>query len=439
MAAGRQSISSFQADRLLKSWCDDTPDLLFGDKSVNVNFAERMNRVKPSAIRELLCFGANPDIISFAGGYPDSKLFPLEQLTDIFHSAIAKNGREALQYTVSNGIPRLREQLAQKMIGEGIACTADEVLILQGGQQGLDLVAKLLINTGDLIITENPTFLGALIAFNPCEPRYQAVTVDEDGMAIDELEEMLRPNPDAKFLYTMPDFHNPTGVTLSLERRKRLIELANKYNFIILEDSPYRDLRYQGTSVPPIKSLDTEGRVIYLGSFSKVLAPALRIGWAVASKKIIESLGLLKLAADTQTSTLNMFAVSTFLDTCDINALLASIQQTYRHKKELMLDTIRKTFPQEITLTDPNGGLFTWLTFEKEFDAATFLKEKAVPEAKVAYVPGATFYPMEQEKYHARLSYSLQSDDMMIEGVGRLGKVLRDNYRRAQASIRAVK
>lgn len=399
--------------------------------SVNLNYAERMKYVKPSAIRELLQFGANPDIISFAGGYPDPQLFPLEQLTDIFHTAVSQHGRNALQYTVSNGIPRLREQLAAKMEGEGVTCTADDVLILQGGQQGLDLVAKMFINPGDLIITENPTFLGALIAFAPCEPRYKAVTVDEDGMVVDELEEMLKQNLKVKFLYTTPDFHNPTGVTLSLQRRKRLIELANQYDFIILEDSPYRDLRYQGTSVPPIKSFDTEGRVIYLGSFSKVLAPGLRIGWAVASRKITEGLGLLKLAADTQTSTLNMVAVSTFLDTCDVNALLASIRQTYLHKKELMLDTMRKTFPQHVSFTDPKGGLFTWLTFAKDFDATKFLAEKAVPLAKVAYVPGATFYPVTQEMNHARLSYSLQSDQLLVEGISRLGQVLRDHQHHA--------
>lgn len=384
-----------------------------------------MKIVKPSAIRELLQFGANPEIISFAGGYPDPNLFPVEQLRGIFQSAISENGRNVLQYTLSNGLPRLREQLAEKMKREGTACTADEVLILQGAQQGLDLVAKMLINAGDLIITENPTFLGALIAFNPFEPRYKTVPIDENGMVVDELEELLKTTPRAKLLYTTPDFHNPTGVTLSLERRKKLLQLATKYDLIILEDSPYRDLRYQGEQVPSIKSMDTEGRVIYLGSFSKILAPALRIGWAVASKKIVESLGLLKLAADTQTSTLNMFAVSTFLDKCDFDALLLSIRNTYRHKKALMLDTMRGEFPQEVAFTDPNGGLFTWLTFSPGFNAGEFLREKALPLAKVAYVPGATFYPVVQEPNHARMSYSLQSDEQLVEGISRLGEVLR--------------
>jgi len=395
---------------------------------MNAHFAGRMQHVRPSAIRELLQFGANPDIISFAGGYPDPNLFPLEQLSGIFETAISKSGREALQYTVSNGIPRLREQISRKMSEEGISCTPEEIVVLHGAAQGLDLAAKMFLDAGDVVLMENPTFLGALIVFNPYEPRYKTVPLDEDGMIIEELEEILKRSPKVKLLYTTPDFHNPTGVTLSLDRRRRLVELANEYDFIILEDSPYRDLRYQGQPIPPIKSFDNEGRVIYLGSFSKVLAPGLRIGWAVSSREIAESMSLLKLAADTQTSTINMFAVSTFLDTCDIDALIGTLRKTYRHKKELMLDTIRRSFPQEVKFTDPSGGLFTWLTFDREFDTTKFMAEKAVPLAKVAYVPGATFFPVVQEINHARLSYSLQSDDMMVEGINRLGSMLKENY-----------
>ena len=272
---------------------------------MNVRFAGRMDNVKPSAIRELLRLGADPRIVSFGGGYPDASLFPFEQLEAVFHSAISANGRESLQYTVSNGIPRLRQQIAQRMARDGIACSEDNILILQGGQQGLDLVAKMLIDKGDVIVTENPTFLGALIAFNPCEPRYAAVQIDDEGMDMEDLERTLKQNPGAKLIYTVPDFQNPTGVTMGLERRKQLIELANRFDLIVLEDSPYREIRYQGAPVPPIKSLDTEGRVIFLGSFSKILAPGLRLGWAVASEELTQQLGLLKLAADTQCSTLN--------------------------------------------------------------------------------------------------------------------------------------
>jgi 2-aminoadipate transaminase len=389
------------------------------------HFAERMKLVKPSAIRELLKYGADPELISFAGGYPDPELFPLEQLSEVFDRAISKFGHSSLQYTVSNGIPRLREQLAQRMLADGVRCSADEVLVLQGAQQGLDLVGKMLIDRGDLIVTENPTFLGALIAFNPCEPRYHGISIDGEGLVVEELEALLATGARPKFLYTTPDFHNPTGVTLSGQRRRRLVDLANQFDFFILEDSPYREIRYEGSTVPSIKSFDTEGRVIFLGSFSKVLAPGLRIGWAVGAPKVIEALGLLKLAADTQTSTINMFAVSTFLDSYRLDDVLAVIRATYRRKKNLMLDTVRTHFPPDIAFTDPSGGLFTWLTFPPGFDAATFMREKALPVAKVAFVPGATFYPVVQEENHARLSYSLQSDAQLVEGIVRLAKVLK--------------
>ncbi|MFC3209338.1 aminotransferase-like domain-containing protein [Aquamicrobium soli] len=391
---------------------------------MNIRLAERMSQVKPSAIRELLMLGADPSIISFGGGYPDASLFPLDRLESVFRTAIAENGSDTLQYTVSSGSPKLREQVAARMTRGGVDCDAENVLILQGAQQGLDLVAKMLVDKGDVIITENPTFLGALIAFNPCEPRYATVRMDEDGMDMDDLERTLARNPGAKLLYTVPDFQNPTGVTLSLERRKRLVELANKFDFVILEDTPYREIRYQGEPLPPIKSFDTQGRVIYLGSFSKILAPSLRLGWAVASEEIIQQLGLLKLAADTQCSTLNMAAVSLFLDTYDIDEHIAALRQTYRRKKDLMLDTIRRAFPQDVAFTEPSGGLFTWLTFPEGFDTTRFMAEHALPEARVAYVPGATFFPLQQEANHARLSYSTQTDEAIVKGITALGRLL---------------
>lgn len=391
---------------------------------MTIRLAARMARVKPSAIRELLELGADPGIISFGGGYPDASLFPIGQLEAVFQETLSKNGREALQYTVSSGIAPLRAQIAARMTRGGVSCGVDNVLILQGGQQGLDLVAKMLIDKGDVIVTENPTFLGALIAFAPCEPRYATVPMDEDGMDMVELERTLERNTGARLVYTVPDFQNPTGVTMSLERRKKLVELANRFNLVVLEDTPYREIRYEGEAIPPIKSFDTEGRVIYLGSFSKILAPGLRLGWAVASAELIHQLGLLKLAADTQCSTLNMAAVSMFLDSYDIDAHIEVIRRTYRRKKNLMLDTMRRTFPQDVAFTDPSGGLFTWLTFPEGFDTTRFMAEHALPEAKVAYVPGATFFPVEQETNHARISYSTQSDERIVEGIGALGRLL---------------
>jgi 2-aminoadipate transaminase len=391
---------------------------------LSTHFASRMARVKPSAIRQLLTLGADPEIVSFGGGYPDASLFPLEQLREVFESAILAHGRDSLQYTVSNGMPRLREQVAERMIRDGMACNSENILILQGGQQGLDLVAKMFIDKGDVIVTESPTFLGALIAFNPYEPRYVSVSIDDEGMNMDELEQTLKATPRVKLLYTVPDFQNPTGATMSLPRRKRLLELANRYNFVILEDTPYREIRYQGESIPPLKNLDTEDRVIYLGSFSKILAPGLRLGWAMASEPLIQQLGLLKLAADTQCSTLNMFAVSSYLDTFDIDQHIVSIREAYRRKKNLMLDTIRRTFPASVSFTEPSGGMFTWVTFPRSFDAGQFMMKYALPRAKVAFVPGASFFAVNEESNHARFSYSTQSDAAIVAGMTALGHLL---------------
>lgn len=387
--------------------------------------ARRMAHVKPSAIGELLQLGADPSIISFGGGYPDASLFPLAELEAVFRAAIAEDGKTTLQYAQSNGTPKLRSQIADLMRRDGVVCTAEDVLILQGSQQGLDLAAKMFIDPGDVIITEDPTFLGALIAFNPCEPAYAPVPVDGDGMRMEALEAALAANPRARMIYTVPDFQNPTGVTLSLERRHRLIELANRFEVMVIEDTPYRHIRFAGESLPTLKSLDTEGRVIHLGSFSKILVPALRIGWAVAAPEVIAKMGLLKVAADTQTATLNMAATSLFLDRYDLDAHIATLRANYRRKKQLMLDTIRREFPQNVIVTDPEGGLFTWASFPKGFDAAAFMRDHALPEARVAYVPGGSFFPVHEQPNHARLNFSSQSDDRIVAGITALGRALK--------------
>jgi 2-aminoadipate transaminase len=388
-------------------------------------FAERMELVRPSAIRDLLRFGADPELISFGGGYPDPDLFPMAELREVFDGLLS-GGSSVLQYTVSDGNPRLREQVAERMTRDGVACTARDVLVLQGAQQGLDLVARMMLDPGDVVITENPTFLGALIAFNPCQPAYAPVRTDDDGMDPDDLERVLAANPRAKLIYTVPDFGNPTGVTLSLQRRRRLVELANRYGVLVLEDSPYRELRFAGDRLPTLKSLDTQGRVVFLGSFSKILAPGMRLGWAVASEDLVGRLGLLKLAADTQCSTLNMAAASGYLDRYDIDEHIATIRAAYRRKRDLMLSTIEELFPPSVTHTSPDGGLFTWLTFPEGFDAAAFLHDEAIPRAKVAYVPGATFYPVTQEANHARLNFSGASDERIVVGMTRLAGLLRE-------------
>ena len=392
-------------------------------------FSEKMKAVTPSAIDELLALGADKSIISFGGGYPDASLFPKNKLTKIFNEIINDPSGSSMQYAPSDGLPKLREQIANLMTLDGTACDTQNVLILQGSQQGFDLISKMFIDPGDVLITEDPTFLGALIAFNLNQPNYKAVPIDNDGMRTDLLKEILEKNPRTKMIYTIPDFQNPTGVTLSLARRKQLINLANLHDVMILEDTPYRHIRFEGESLPTLKSMDTQNRVIHLGSFSKILVPGLRIGWAVAEASLIKKMGLLKVAADTQTSTLNMAATSMFLDRYDLNVHIDKLKEAYLTKKELMLEQIKKHFPENIKITNPSGGLFTWVTFEKKFDTTKFMKEVALPEAKVAYVPGGSFFPVKEQKNHARINFSSQSEDLIQKGIASLGQSLR-NYKK---------
>ena len=390
-----------------------------------IQFSERMEGVQPSAIKDLLKIGDDPGLISFGGGYPDPSLFPIKELNVIYSSLLIPERADVLQYTASNGLPGLRAEVAKRLTRDGMPCTEDDVLIVQGAQQGLDMAAKLVVNPGDTIVTENPTVLGALIAFAPTQPTYAPVRTDKFGMDTDHLAEVLAANPNVVMIYTIPEFQNPSGATMNLERRKHLIELANKYNVLVVEDTAYRELRFEGEQLPTIKSLDTEGRVIHLGSFSKILVPSMRLGWALASPELLDKLSLLKVASDTQNSTLNMNATLEYLRRHSIDDHIAKLRPNYLRKRDLMLSTMRETFPDEVSFTEPEGGLFTWLTFPVGFDATAFMKETLLPEGKVAYVPGATFFPVVQEPNHARVNFSGVEDDRIVEGITRLGKLLK--------------
>ena len=389
-------------------------------------FARRAERVQPSAIREFLALAGQPGITSFAGGYPDPTLFPIEQLHKIYDDLLTPANASALQYTASDGTPELRALVAGRLTADGMPCAPDDVLITQGGQQGLDLVAKLFIDAGDVIVCERPTFLGALIAFNPCEPSYASVPMDDEGLDTDALEQVLRTTQRVKVIYTVPDFQNPTGRTMSLARRRRLVELAVEFDVMVLEDTPYRELRYDGERLPSIKSLDTSGRVIHLGSFSKILAPGLRLGWVLAEPEIREKLSLLKLAADTQNGTLNMRAAAAYLSGFDIEAHIAGMLPTYRHQRDLMLASIEEHFPAGVRWTRPDGGLFTWVTFPEGLDTAAFQRDHLIPRAGVILVPSAPFFATEPEVNHARMSFSGVPDDRLVAGVTAMGGLLRE-------------
>ena len=390
------------------------------------DFAGRAARVQPSAIREFLSLATDPTITSFAGGYPDATLFPMAQLREIHAELLTSANATSLQYTASDGLPALRALVAARLSADGMPCGPDDVLITQGGQQGLDLTARLFIDPGDVIVTENPTFLGALIAFNPTEPAYVPVPMDAHGLDVEALAEVLRTTPGVKLIYTVPDFQNPTGVTLATDRRRRLVELAEEFDVMVLEDAPYRELRYDGERLPTIKSFDRSGRVVHLGSFSKILAPGLRLGWVLAAPEIREKLALLKLAADTQNGTLNMRAATAYLERHDVEAHIAEMLPTYRRKRDLMLATMAEAFPPGVSWTMPEGGLFTWATFPPGFDAAAFQRDLLIPRAKVIIVPGATFFAAVEEPHHARLSFSGVPDDRLAAGVRAMGALLHE-------------
>jgi len=390
------------------------------------NYAKRATKNEPSAIKELLRLGADPEVISFGGGYPDPDLFPLDKLSEVYQSVITEKGRDALQYAPTEGLPALRQQIIKRMKRTGVACTMDEVMVISGGQQGLDLVAKIFINPGDVVIVESPTFLGALLSFKSYEPTYVGVPMEDDGMSIEALEVALKANPKTKFIYTIPEFHNPTGVTMSLEKRKALLALAKQYNVLVLEDSPYREIRYEGEHIPSIKSMDDEGRVIHLGSFSKILCPGLRLGWVNAHPEVIAKISSFKLAADTQNSTLNMYAVNEFLETHDIDAHIDTLKNTYKRKKDIMLKAMAETFPEEVKYTIPEGGLFSWVTLPERMNAVD-LMHKTLAEAKVAYVPGFSFFPEEDQHHHFRLNFSYMSDDKVAYGIAAIGNIIKKN------------
>jgi DNA-binding transcriptional MocR family regulator len=394
---------------------------------MNELLAERMAFVKPSAIRQFFVLAQEPGVISFGGGYPDADLFPLVALANAYQSVIADEGKFVMQYTEQTGLPRLRSQIAQRMEADGVPCTVENIIMLNGAQQGLDLFAKLLIDKGDQVAVESPTFIGALIAFNPYQPRYVAIDMDENGMVVRALEARLEAGERIKFLYTVPDFQNPTGAVLSLDRRRQLAALARAYKFFILEDAPYRDVRFHGEKLPTIKSFDTDDRVVYLGSFSKTLAPGLRLGWAVASSQLVEKLGMLKLASDSQCSTVNMAAVSAFLACNDFDKHIRSVQAAYREKCDLMVRCMKAEFPESVTVRSAEGGLFTWVQFPEGFDSASFMLEHLLPEAKVIYVPGESFFPSTPRRNFARLSYSVASSDAIERGIGLMGACLRRN------------
>lgn len=394
---------------------------------MSLNYAKRMDNIKASEIRELLKLTQQPNIISFAGGMPAPESFPIEELVKIGKDVLEKTGAQALQYGPTEGYQPLREAIAKRMAKVKVDAKAENILVTSGSQQGLDFAAKIFINPGDIIVCESPTYLGAINAFKAYEPKFIEVSTDKDGMDMEELEEVLKGNDNIKFIYVIPDFQNPSGKTWSLERRIKLIELANRYNVAVIEDNPYGELRFEGEVLPAVKHFDTEGRVAFLGTFSKILCPGLRLGWVVADTEFLSKFILVKQGADLQSSTISQMEAAKFLELYDIDAHIQKIIDIYKVRKDVMIKTMEEEFPEGVTFTYPEGGLFTWVILP-EYMNARELALKAL-EQNVAYVPGGSFFPNGGNENTFRLNYSNMNEEKIMEGIKRLGKVIKDAIR----------
>ncbi len=394
---------------------------------MNIDFSDRALRIKASEIRELLKLTVQPNIISFAGGLPAAELFPLADIADVAKDVILNEGQSALQYSPTEGLQKLREIIiSQRLERVNIKADLDEIFITSGSQQALDYAGKMFINEGDKIFVESPTYLGALNAFLAYGPEYVEIPLQCDGIDTDRLEELLKSGLKPKFLYTIPDFQNPSGITMSMEKRKKLIALANEYDLVIIEDSPYAELCFASEQIRPIKSLDTEGRVIYLGTYSKTFTPGLRIGWVVGNPVLINKFIQIKQGSDLQTSSLDQRIAAEYMTRFDLNKHITKIIDVYSKRRTVMLDTMKAHFHPDITYTESDGGLFTWAKVKEDMDTKAILAEALLEN--VAFVPGASFFANGGKNNFMRLNYSCMSEEKIREGIERLAKVLNKYY-----------
>ncbi|MFB5196268.1 PLP-dependent aminotransferase family protein [Neobacillus sp. KR4-4] len=385
-------------------------------------FADRTNLVKPSETREILKVTERPEVISFAGGLPAPELFPVEALKNSCNAVLNEEGAASLQYSTTEGYIPLREAINQRMKGMKINSTIDKILITSGSQQAIDLTGRIFINEGDTIICESPTYLAAINAFKSYKPKFVEVVMDDDGMVMKELEKKLKEHPNTKFIYTIPDFQNPTGRTLKLERRKKMIELANQYDVLIVEDNPYGAIRFAGETLPPVKYFDTEGRVIYISTFSKIFTPGLRLGWICADETFIEKYVAFKQTADLHTDSFAQRITAKYLELYNIEEHINKIKAVYKERCTVMLSCIEEFFPKNLSYSKPEGGLFIWVELPKSVDSRGLFAECLANN--VAFVPGSPFFPNGTENNALRLNYSNMPIEKIREGMKRMGEVL---------------
>jgi len=391
--------------------------------NMNYHFSDRVKSLNPSAIREILKYAAIPGVISLSAGNPAPEAFPIEKIAEISAKILAEQPIDALQYSTTEGYGPFRARIMQYMKSKyNVGGESDEVLITGGAQQVMELVVKVMCNPGEAVICESPSFVGSLNSFRSIGGRLVGVPIESDGIDITALESALKSNPDARFLYTIPNFQNPSGVTMSMEKRRAVYALARKYDIVILEDNPYGDLRYEGGDIAAIKTLDEDGRVIYAGSFSKVVAPGLRVGYAIGPAPLIQKMVVCKQGEDVHTAMWSQLVCNEFLAWDGYENHLQNLRTIYSHKAHLMISLMEEHLvPHGITYERAQGGLFLWCKLPEGADMSRFCTE-AVREHKVAIVPGDTFLPDPSVPCrNFRLNFSTPSDDDMREGMARLG------------------
>ena len=391
------------------------------------HFSQRAREMKASDVRELLKLLQVPDMISFAGGMPSSETFPVDMIREIASDVLSKDGGKVLQYGITEGYPPLRESIADRMKGKGMDVSADNVLVVSGSQQVIDLMGKMFIDPKDVIVISAPTYLTALTGFGTYQATFEPVPIDENNMRLDLFEEriktLVKRANQPKIVYVLPNFHNPAGVTMPETNRKRLVDMASEYDFIILEDDPYGELRYVGEHLKPIKAFDDEGRVVYMGTFSKVLSPGLRVGWVVADPEILKKLIIAKQSSDVCTNMLGQAIASEYMSRKLMDRQIGKIKEIYGRKLKIMLDGMDEFMPEGLTWMKPEGGMFLWATLPDGLESPTLL-EKALKK-RVAFVSGRAFFPNPRDGFSTmRLNFSYPSDDQLTEGLRRLGAVI---------------
>lgn len=392
-------------------------------RTENWKIAPHVVELESSAIREILKISSQPGVISFAGGLPAPEMFPLEDMKEAMAVAIAKYGSDCVQYSLSRGITPFRELLAKRATERGTKSETDNILITSGGQQGLELVARAFIDRGDFVLTEYPTYVGALQAFDYYQARYVCVDMDDEGMIIDQVEQKLAKYK-PKLIYTVSNFQNPTGITMSVPRRRALIELATRYDVPIIDDNPYSDVRFAGERLPTLKSIGGNA-VITIRTFSKILAPGLRIGWMNGPAHIIDYFEKVKQCTDLHTNTLCQYLIYEYVMAGKLEPHIEKLRADYKVKRDLMINTMRETFPKGIKWTEPEGGLFLWIELPKHMSAKDLLP-KAI-EMKVAYVHGQPFFPDRRGLNTLRLNFSNATHEDIIEGIKRLAELFKEN------------